>query len=123
MGRQGHGSNLATYIEQHRKPYLGALPIVIWCGCITFYEAYASNPELQALAFQLPWTHNLIILSQAKRVEEQEFYLRVAIQEQWTKRELERQFKNALFEQVALQPLKLTPLVSQLHPRKAWQLL
>jgi len=111
-------SNLATYIEQH-QPNLRGFTYRNLMRMRTFYEAYASNPELQALAFQLPWTHNLIILSQAKRVEEQEFYLRVAIREQWTKRELERQFKNALFEQVALQPLKLTPLVSQLHPEAA----
>lgn len=111
-------SNLATYIEQH-QPNLRGFTYRNLMRMRTFYEAYASNAELQALAFQLPWTHNLIILSQAKRVEEQEFYLRVAIREQWTKRELERQFKNALFEQVALQPLKLTPLVSQLHPEAA----
>jgi predicted nuclease of restriction endonuclease-like (RecB) superfamily len=111
-------SNLAAYIEQH-QPNLRGFTYRNLMRMRTFYEAYASNPELQALAFQLPWTHNLIILSQAKRVEEREFYLRVAIREQWTKRELERQFKNALFEQVALQPLKLTPLVSQLHPEAA----
>jgi predicted nuclease of restriction endonuclease-like (RecB) superfamily len=30
---------------------------------------------------QLPWTHNLIILTQAKHAEEREFYLRLAVQE------------------------------------------
>jgi predicted nuclease of restriction endonuclease-like (RecB) superfamily len=44
---------------------------------------------------QLPWTHHLIILSQSKRPEEREFYLRLAVQEKWSKRELERQFKAA----------------------------
>jgi hypothetical protein len=37
----------------------------------------------------LPWTHNLIILGQSKRPEEREFYLRMAVRERWTKRDLE----------------------------------
>ncbi len=44
-----------------------------------FYEAYASafagSEIVSALPRQLPWTHNLIILSQIKRAEEREFYL------------------------------------------------
>lgn len=57
-----------------------------------FYEAYRGNEKVSALLRQLPWTHNLIILNQSKRPEEREFYLRLAIREQWSKRELERQF-------------------------------
>lgn len=36
---------------------------------------------------QLPWTHHLIILSQSKRPEEREFYLRMAVKERWNKRD------------------------------------
>ena len=32
---------------------------------------------------QLPWTHNLVILTQSKRPEEREFYLRMAVQQRW----------------------------------------
>lgn len=81
-----------------------------------FYEAYRDNEKVSPLARQLPWTHNLIILSQGKRPEEREFYLRLAIQEQWSKRELERQFKGALFERTVLTPAKVSPLVTQTHP-------
>ena len=81
-----------------------------------FYQAYSTNLQAQALALQLPWTHNLIILSQAKRPEEREFYLRLTLREQWGKRELERQFKTSLFERIVLNPPKVTPLVSQMHP-------
>jgi predicted nuclease of restriction endonuclease-like (RecB) superfamily len=42
------------------------------------------------LVTQLPWTHHLIILDQSERVEEREFYVRLAIREGWSKRELER---------------------------------
>lgn len=80
------------------------------------YEAYRDDPIVSALLRQLPWSHNLIILSQSKRTEEREFYLRMAIREQWSKRELERQFKAAFFERTILSPPKVSPLVTQLHP-------
>ncbi len=81
-----------------------------------FYETYRNQPIVSALLRQLPWTHNLIILSQSKRAEEREFYLRVAVKENWSKRELERQFKAALFERTVLTPPIVSPLVRQLHP-------
>lgn len=81
-----------------------------------FYEAYQGDEKVTALTRQLPWTHNLIILNQSKRPEEREFYLRLASREQWSKRELERQFKTALFERTVLSPVKVSPLVSQMHP-------
>jgi predicted nuclease of restriction endonuclease-like (RecB) superfamily len=80
-----------------------------------FYEAYRGDEKVSPLARQLPWTHNLIILNQSQRPEEREFYLRLAIREKWSKRELERQFKTALFERSVLNPVKATPLVAQTH--------
>jgi len=81
-----------------------------------FYETYQGDEVVAPLVRQLPWTHNLIILNQSKRAEEREFYLRLAIREQWGKRELERQFKAALFERSVLSPAKVSPLVAQMHP-------
>ena len=81
-----------------------------------FYEAYCDDAIVSPLVRQLPWTHNLIILSQSKRPEEREFYIRQAIQENWSSRELERQIKTALFERVILTPPKVSPVVAQTHP-------
>ena len=81
-----------------------------------FYEAYAHNKEVSALLTQLPWTHNLMILSQSKHPEEREFYLKMATQEKWSSRELERQFKTALFERSILSPAKMSSAVTQTHP-------
>lgn len=81
-----------------------------------FYETYDSDSIVAPLARQLPWTHNLIILGQSKRPEEREFYLRMAVQEKWGKRELERQFKNAVFERTVLQPAKVSAALTQMHP-------
>jgi predicted nuclease of restriction endonuclease-like (RecB) superfamily len=83
---------------------------------LKFYQVYRGDAKVTPLLSQLPWTHNLIILNQSKRLEEREFYLRLAIQEKWSSRELERQFKAALFERSVLNPAKVTPLVTQSHP-------
>lgn len=84
-----------------------------------FYEAYPDPQLVTALLTQLPWTHNLIILSRSKHPEEREFYLNMAVQEKWSSRELERQFDTALFERVVLSPAKVSPLVRQIHPDAA----
>ena len=81
-----------------------------------FYEAYRHDAIVAALLRQLPWTQNLIILNQGKRPEEREFYLRMAIQEKWSSRELERQFKAALFERSVINPAKVSSLMRQTHP-------
>ncbi|MDR1708703.1 MAG: PDDEXK nuclease domain-containing protein, partial [Candidatus Accumulibacter sp.] len=84
-----------------------------------FYEAYHDDVLVSPLVRLIPWTHHLIILNQSKRPEEREFYLRMTVQEKWSKRQLERQFKTALFERTVLNPVKVTPLVSQIHPEAA----
>jgi predicted nuclease of restriction endonuclease-like (RecB) superfamily len=71
---------------------------------------------VSALLRQLPWTHNLIILNQCKRPEEREFYLRSAIREKWSSRELERRFKTALFERTVLSPAKVSAVLTQMQP-------
>lgn len=84
-----------------------------------FYETYRDDEKISPLVRQLPWTHNLIILSQSKRPEEREFYLRLAIQEKWGSRELERQLKTALFERTVLNQPKVSAVLTQLHPDSA----
>jgi len=84
-----------------------------------FYEAYPDPQIVSALLTQLPWTHNLIILGRSQRPEEREFYLKMAAQEKWSSRELERQYDTALFERVVLSPVKVSPLVTQIHPDAA----
>ena len=81
-----------------------------------FYDAYRSDEKVSALLTQLPWTHNLLILTQSKLQEEREFYLRMAIQERWSTRELERQFKAALFERSVTQPVKASAALKHTHP-------
>lgn len=81
-----------------------------------FYETYHHDEKVSALLRQLPWTHNLIIFTQSKRLEEREFYLRMAISEKWSSRELERQFRAALFERAVLNPPKASEVIKQNYP-------
>jgi predicted nuclease of restriction endonuclease-like (RecB) superfamily len=84
-----------------------------------FYETYRDDEKVSPLVTQISWTHHLIIFSQCKRREEREFYLRMAVQERWGKRELERQVKLALFERTVLSPATVSPAVRQIHPGAA----
>ena len=105
---------LAAYIAQHEPGRRGFSPQNLW-RMRQFFEAYRDDPKLSPLVRVLPWTHNLIILGQSKRPEEREFYLRMAIQERWGKRELERQFPLTLFQRTVLHPPKISPVVTQIH--------
>jgi predicted nuclease of restriction endonuclease-like (RecB) superfamily len=84
-----------------------------------FYETYRDDEIGSPLVSQLPWTHHLIILTQAKRPEEREFYVRVAIAERWTKRELEWQFAGGLFARTVLRPPKMSTAFVETHPGAA----
>ncbi|MBN8469544.1 DUF1016 family protein [Corallococcus exiguus] len=81
-----------------------------------FYEAYRSNRKVSPLVRQLPWTHHLIILSQARPVETREFYILAAIKERWPKRELERQIRTGAVLREARATKKVSPVVRQTHP-------
>lgn len=81
------------------------------------YETYRDQPKVSALLRQVPWTHNLIVLAQSQHAEEREFYLRMAIQEKWSSRELERQITAALFERAVLRPAQVSAVTRQTHPQ------
>jgi len=81
-----------------------------------FYEAYRSNRKVSPLVRQLPWTHHLVILSQAKPVETREFYILAAIKERWSKRELERQIRTGAVLREVRAKKKVSPVVRQIHP-------
>lgn len=81
-----------------------------------FFDAYAKTEVVSALLAQLPWTHHLLILGRCKRMEEREFYIRLAAQEKWSSRDLERQLAGSLFERAVLNPPKVSAALKELHP-------
>lgn len=85
-----------------------------------FYEIYKnrisapmvtdfSEPNSQPLVtkfgndvpFRLSWTHYLILM-RIQNEEERDFYERLAIQENWGKRELSRQYGSSLYERMLI---------------------
>lgn len=115
---QGTVEALAEYIRRKQPNIRGFSASNLW-RMMQFFETYFDQPKLAQLVRELPWTHNLLIMSRSKRDDEREFYLRLATREKWGKRELERQLNGALFERVALSPPKLAPAVREIHPEAA----
>lgn len=67
-----------------------------------FYETYADFEKVSPLVTQISWTNILLILSGTKSIEEKEFYLRLCIRENYSKRELERQLDSGYYERYML---------------------
>jgi predicted nuclease of restriction endonuclease-like (RecB) superfamily len=115
---EGTVVRLSAHIARSEPGLRGFSPQNLW-RMRQFFTTYRDAPRLSPLVRVLPWTHNLIILAQAKRPEEREFYLRMAAQERWSKRELERQIRLAAFERAVLHPPTLSPAVRQAHSSAA----
>lgn len=112
---EGVVDELARYIKQHHPEFKGfGRPNLFRMR--QFYETYRHDRKVAPLVRQLPWTHNVLILMRCKRAEEREFYLRLALQEKWASRELERQLNGALFERTIVAPAKVSAVLRQLHP-------
>ena len=83
-----------------------------------FYETYAGNEKVTPLVTQLSWTNHLLIMSNSKSEEEREFYMRLAIKQRYSKRQLERQMDSGYYERYMLSQSKHLPepLQSQTNP-------
>lgn len=109
---------LASYIAR-RHPGLRAFTRRNLFRMRSFYATYRDDKKVLPLVRRVSWSHNIVILEQAKRPEEREYYLRLAIREGWSKRELERQFRVSAFERAALSPTKVPPAVALLRAEAA----
>jgi predicted nuclease of restriction endonuclease-like (RecB) superfamily len=107
--------SLSEFIQKVHPGIRGFSAQNIW-RMRQFYETYQTQEKLSAVLRDLPWTHHMLILGQAKMEEEREFYIRMAIREKWSSRELERQLKTGLFLRVVANPPKVSAALTQLHP-------
>jgi predicted nuclease of restriction endonuclease-like (RecB) superfamily len=78
-----------------------------------FYEIYKDFPKLSPLVREISWTNNLLIFSRCKTIEEMEFYLKLVKQENYSKRELDRQLSASFFERTMIGNSKLSPAVRE----------
>lgn len=74
-----------------------------------FYELYRDNAIVSPLLTQLSWSNHLLIMSGCKSDVEREFYMRLCIKENYSKRELERQIDSGYYERYMLSKEKLLP--------------
>ena len=67
-----------------------------------FYETYKDYPIVSPLVTQISWTNNLIILSSTNTIEEKEFYIKMCIKNNYSKRELDRQIGSGYYQRYML---------------------
>ena len=103
---QVKGSNeylRANFIYQHatNATNIGSIkgfsPQNLW-RMKQFYEIYHNDKILSPLVREISWSNNLMILSRTKDRNEKEFYIRLSIKENYSKRELERQIESGFYE-------------------------
>ena len=83
-------------------PYLKGFNRAGLYRMIQFYETYRDNKIVSPLVTQLSWTNNLLILQGTKTIEEKEFYIRLCIKNNYSKRELHRQIQSHYYERFLL---------------------
>jgi predicted nuclease of restriction endonuclease-like (RecB) superfamily len=109
---------LSAFIQREQPGLQGFSPQNLW-RMRQFYDAYARSRKLSTLLRVLPWSAHLHVLNKAKLPEEREFYLRLAIRNRWSVREVARQIDAALFERTLLHPAKTSKSLTTIHPRAA----
>ena len=67
-----------------------------------FYETYKDFPFVSPLVTQISWTNNLLILSGTNSIDEKEFYIKMCIKNNYSKRELDRQISSGYFHRYML---------------------
>lgn len=100
-------NELANFIQIQEPEIKGFSDKNIW-RMKQFYETYKDFPKLSPLVREISWTNNLLIFSRCKTIEEMEFYLKIVKQENYSKRELDRQISASLFERTIIGNSKLT---------------
>lgn len=100
-------TELANFIQTQEPEIKGFSDKNIW-RMKQFYETYKDFQKLSTLLREISWSHNLAIFSRCKTAEEREFYLKLAKQESYSFRELERQISASLFERTMIGNSKLS---------------
>ncbi len=112
---KGVVNNLSVYLKETEPGLKGFSPQNLW-RMKQFYDAYKDLPKLSTLLREIPWSHNMAILSSVKTSEEREFYIRLTIKERLSFRELERQIDTGLFERDVLTDDKLSIALREIYP-------
>lgn len=105
-------TELAKFIQTNEPEIKGFSDKNIW-RMKQFYETYKEFPKLAPVVREISWTNNMLIFSRCKSIEEKEFYLKLVKQENYSKRELDRQISASLFERTMIGNSNLSPLAKE----------
>ena len=108
--------NLSKYIIEKEPEVKGFSPQNLW-RMKQFYETYSQDEFLSPLVREISWTNNLLVLSKTKNLKEKEFYIRLSIKENYSKRELERQIESGFYERTMLSGELLPSKLKRIHPK------
>lgn len=101
--------NLAAYLKEKEPDLKGFSAQNLW-RMKRFYE------KLSTLLRELPWSSHLHILAKTKNIEEKGFYLRLAVKERHSVRELKRQIDSGLCKRTMISNTNLSPVLKDKYP-------
>ena len=93
--------DFSEFIQSHYIGIQGFSASNIW-RMRQFYETYKNSERLAALAHEINWTNNLMIMARAKTDEAREFYLLLTAKNRYSTSELERQIDSMIFERTMI---------------------
>lgn len=105
-------TELANFVQTYEPEIKGFSDKNIW-RMKQFYETYKDSQKLSSLVREISWTNNLLVFSRCKTIEEMEFYIKLVKQENYSKRELDRQISASFFERTMIGNSKLSPAVRE----------
>lgn len=108
--------NLSQFIQDREPEIKGFSPQNIW-RMKQFYETYCDDKKLSPLVREISWTNNLLILSKTKDENEKEFYLKLCVKENYSKRELDRQIESGYYERAMISGESISPSLKGIHSR------
>ena len=98
---KGYSVSTLTNIRKFYETYTGRISEPL----VTEFSDQKSQPLVtnfgEEVPFHLSWTHYLILM-RIQNAEERTFYERMAVQENWGKRELSRQYSSSLYERLLI---------------------
>jgi predicted nuclease of restriction endonuclease-like (RecB) superfamily len=106
---------LAEHIQRNEPEIKGFSDKNLW-RMKQFYEVYKDFPKLSTVLREISWSHNLAIFSRCKTIEEREYYLKLAKQENYSFREIDRQISASLFERTMMGNAKFSTALREIAP-------
>lgn len=111
---KGVVAKLAIYLDKTLPDSTGFSSQNLW-RMRQFYEAYRKYPKLSTVLRELGWSSHLHILSKSKTIQEKEFYIRLAVKEKYSVRELSRQIDSGYYERAMISKKKALSAMSQIQ--------